>query len=233
MRIRVINPVTKVVLGGEILPPLPDFVQAELDWVKEGLPSIECRYDDAVSVPALLERVKAAARDRVDGIVINCFMDPGLKTARELVHIPVAGPAESAMLLASSLGQSFSVILPAASGAPIVVDEAIAYGVRDNLASVRSVEMAVAELSDHRRLTRELMVQAEKAMIEDGAHVIILGCTGMCGVTARARQEIANRGYDVPVIDPTQAAIGLLAALYTMGVHHSGRAYEVPSWRRG
>ncbi len=149
-----------------------------------------------------------------------------------MVHNPVAGPAESAMLLAVSLGQSFAVILPAASGAPIVVDEAIAYGVKDHLVAVRSVEMPVSELSDHERLIGELVSQAEKSLIEDRAHAIILGCTGMCGVTAGVRGEIRDRGYDVPVIDPTQAAVGMLLALHTMGVHHSRLTYDVPSWRR-
>jgi allantoin racemase len=233
MRIKVINPVTRTVLGDDVLPPIPDFIHAELDWLDEGPSSIECRYDDVICVPPLLDRVRDAATDGVDGIVINCFMDPGLKAARELVHVPVAGPAESAMLLAASLGQTFSVILPARSGAPIAVDEAIAYGVRDRLASVRSVEMPVAELSDHERLAAALIEQAELAMAEDGAHTVILGCTGMCGVTEAVWREIENRGHDVPVIDPTLAAIGMLVALHTVGVHHSGRAYEVPAWKSG
>jgi allantoin racemase len=211
---------------------MPDFVQAELAWAAEGFPSIECRYDDALAVPNLLEMVKDAEKDGVDGMVINCFMDPGLKPARELVKTLVAGPAESAMLLASSLAQSFSVILPAASGASIVVDETVAYGVRPRLASVRSVEMPVAELSDHDRLSKELLTQAKKAIDEDGAHAIILGCTGMCGVTANIKKDMAEQGYDVPVIDPTQAAIGMLLAFITMGVRHSERTYGVPSWRK-
>jgi allantoin racemase len=232
MHIRVINAVTRKVLGDEILPPLPDFIRAETVWLEEGPASIECRCDKAVSVPAVLEQVKKAGDDGVDGIAINCFMDPGLQAARELVRIPVAGPAESAMLLASSLGQNFAVILPAASGVPIVVDEAVSYGVKDQLISVRSVEIPVAELSDHDRLTEGLVRQAEKALTEDGAHSIILGCTGMCTVTAEVRRKIRRQGFDVPVIDPTQAAVGMLAALHVMGVCHSSRAYEMPSWRR-
>jgi len=230
LKIRVINTVVRGVLGDEIVPPVPDFVELEIDWLDEGPSSIECRVDDALAVPAVLERVRAAAGE-VDGIVLNCFMDPGLEASRELVHVPVAGPAQSAMALAATLGQTFSVILPAASGAPIVVDEASRYVGRDRLASVRSVETPVADLHDHERLVEGLIDQAERAVASDGAHVVVLGCTGMCGVTAEVRRRLADRGHDFPVVDPTLAAIGSVVAQLLAGVHHSGIAYGLPSWR--
>jgi allantoin racemase len=229
MKIRIINAVVRGVLDEDILPPVPDFVTLECDWLDEGPSSIECRVDDARAVPAVLDRV-ALASGKADGIVINCFMDPGLEAAREMVRVPVAGPGQSAMALATTLGRVFSVILPAASGAPIVVDEAIRYVGRDRLASVRSVETPVAGLHDHDRLIEGLLDQAERAVLEDDAEVVILGCTGMCGVTAAVRGGLADLGYDIPVIDPTLAAIGNVVAQLLAGVHHSGRTYAVPSW---
>lgn len=230
MKVRIINAVVRGVLDDDILPPVPDFITLESDWLEEGTSSIECRVDDVRSVPAVLERVIAAAGE-VDGVVLNCFMDPGLEAARELVHIPVAGPGQSAMALACTLGQTFSVILPATSGRPIVVDEAIRYVGRDRLASVRGVEMPVAELHDGDRLTEALLEQAERAVLEDGADVVILGCTGMCGVTAAVRSGMAELGHDIPVVDPTLAAIGNVVSQLLAEAHHSGRTYAVPSWR--
>lgn len=229
MRIRVINTVVKDVLSDDVLPPLPDFVSAEVDWLDEGPSTIECRADEARAVPLALDRIVAAAAEGVDGIVVNCFMDPALAPARELVRVPVAGPAQSAMTLATTLGDRFSVILPAASGAPIVAEQAAAYVGRDRLASVRSVEMPVAELRDRERLVRGLVAEAGRAIEEDGAHVVILGCTGMCGVTSAVRAALAGR--DVPVLDPTLAAVGAVVAQCVAGVAHSGAAYALPAWR--
>ena len=231
MRIRIVNTVIRDVIDDDMLPPVPSFVRLEVDYLSEGPSSIECRADEAACVPAVLEKVRDAAADGVDGIVLNCFMDPGLEPARELVHVPVVGPAQAAMTLATTLGQTFSVVLPAASGAPIAVDEAIRYVGRDRLASVRSVEMPVAELHDSARLTEGLLEEAERALADDGAHVVVLGCTGMCGVTAVVRQGLAERGHDVPVVDPTLAAIGSVVSQVLVGVHHSGVAYALPSWR--
>lgn len=229
MRIRIVNTVVRGSLAEDSLPPLPPFVRAEVDWLAEGPTSIECRADEARAVPAVLAAVVAAAQDGVDGIVVNCFMDPALGPARESMHVPVAGPAQSSMTLATTLGDRFSVILPAASGAPIVTEQAHAYVGRERLASVRSVEMPVAELRDHDRLVAGLVEQAELAIAEDGAHVVILGCTGMCAVTNAFRAALAH--HDVPVIDPTLAAVGAVVTQAILDVHHSGPAYALPTWR--
>ena len=230
MRIRIITPVVKGVLGDDIIPSLPSFVQAEAGWLAQGPPSIECRVDSAHAIPSLLDAVLAAAADGVDGMVLNCFLDPGIGAARELTRVPVAVPAQSAMTLATTLGDRFSVILPAASGTPMVVGLADAYVGRGRLASVRSVEMAVAEMRDHKRLVAGLVEQAERAIKEDGAHVVILGCTGMCSVVKAVTTALAH--HDVPVIDPTTAAIGAVVSQLMLGVRHSGPAYALPSWRR-
>lgn len=231
VRIRVVNAVVRGVLDESILPAVPDFISLECDWLDQGPSSIECRVDDYLAVPHILEKVRIAAEQGVDGILINCFMDPGLEAARELVQVPVAGPAQAAMTMAVTLGQRFSVILPAESGVPIVRDEAVRYGVERALAAVRSVEMPVAELSDQDRLVAELACQAERAVQEDDAHVIILGCTGMSYVSECFRSELAERGLRVPVIDPTLAGIGWLVAVGVLRVSHSARAYSLPSWR--
>jgi allantoin racemase len=229
MRIRIVNPVVRGVLDEDVLPPLPPFVCAEVDWLSEGPLSIECRADEARAVPAVLDAVLAAAADGVDGILVNCFMDPALEPARELTHVPVVGPGQSSMTLATTLGDRFSVILPAASGAPIATAQAHAYVGRERLVSVRSVEMPVAELHDHDRLVDGLVEQAERAIADDGADVVILGCTGMCGVTSAFRAALAH--HDVPVIDPTLAAVGAVVAQAILDVHHSGPAYALPTWR--
>lgn len=232
INIRVVNPATGGNLGHDIVPPLPDFVRVEVDWPRHGLDFIESRTDHALCVPYVLERVAAAAREGMDGVMINCFMDPGLGPARELVHIPVAGPGESSMLVAASLGRCFSVVTPSATAGPIVYEQAISYGVSHRLVSVRSVEVPVADMGDHQKLAGVLVDQAKLAIEKDGAHVLVLGCTGMSLTAQVVRESLRQCGFDVPLIDPQSAAIGMLVALSIMGTHHSGVAYALPSRRR-
>ncbi|WP_277223052.1 aspartate/glutamate racemase family protein [Mycolicibacterium hassiacum] len=231
MNIRIIHPVVEGAVE-DALPALPDFVCATTEWLDEGPSSIECRYDEAMCTPLVLERIRRAAAEGVDGVVVNCFMDPALRAAREMVSIPVAGPGESAMMLACLLGRMFSVVLPAASGEPIVEEQAAVYVGRQRLASVRSVEMPVAGMRDHERLLPTLVEQGRLAVEEDGADVVILGCTGMGGVSEGFRREFGSLGLGVPVIDPTTAAVSAIVAQVMSGVAHSERAYALPSWRK-
>ena len=77
-----------------------------------GPASIESHYDEALSVPGLLEEIARAQAGgpAADGFVIACFGDPGLDAARELADGPVVGIAEAAMHAASFLGRGFSVV---------------------------------------------------------------------------------------------------------------------------
>lgn len=229
MRIRIVNSVVEGAVTKASMPAFPPFVTAEVDWLPTGRSSVECRLDAIEVQPALLGQIQRAEDAGVDGVVINCFMDPGLEPAREQSGIPVVGPAQSAMTLAITLGERFSVILPAASGIPIVRRQARVYTGIDRLASVRSVEIPVAELADPDRLVDGLVTAGRQAIDDDGAEVLILGCTGMSYVTDRARERLAGTG--VPVLDPTLSAVGAVISQALQSVRHSGAAYGLPSWR--
>lgn len=108
-------------------------------------------------------------------------------------------------------------------------DQATAYGVKDKLASVRSVEFPVLEMEEGReRLSALLVEQAVKAVQEDGAHVIILGCTGMMGLALEVEEGLRERGCPVPVIDPATVALKTAEALVDLGLSHSKKSYPYP-----
>ena len=64
-----------------------------------------------------------------------------------------------------------------------------------------------------------------RAIEEDGAHVIVLGCTGM-SAAARPLAECVG----VPVIDLASCAIKLARSIVEMGLSHSLRCYP---WLQG
>src|SRR3982750_1764322 len=59
-----------------------------------GPASIEGYYDEAMSVPGILNEIRKGEAEGVDGYVIACFGDPGLYAAREAARGPVIGVAE-------------------------------------------------------------------------------------------------------------------------------------------
>jgi allantoin racemase len=197
-----------------------------LDW---GTASIESLRDEALAVPDILYKVLKAEQDGMDAVIIDCMSDPGLYPARELVRIPVVGPAEASMHLGAILGHRFSVLTVFDSDIPAVEDLVTRYGLANKLASVRAFNIPVLELhKDLEATVQNLVDLSEITLREDGAHVIILGCTGLAGLAPRIQSILADRDFDVPVIDPPSVAIKLAESLVYMSLFQSKRTYEYP-----
>ena len=160
------------------------------------------------------------ARSRGDGfdaVVIACFEDPGLYGARELLAAPVFGIAESAMLIARTLGHSFSIITTPARYRPITTDLVRLYGLERRCASVRTVELPEPLLDDD-TAAAILSIEARRALEEDGAEVLIIGCSKL----SRFDKEL-ERSLGVPVLDGVACAIKLAEACVGYGLRTSKR----------
>jgi allantoin racemase len=232
MKVRIITPITTRGFTSAddfsaIVRPDTELSHIEID---HGPASIESEFDEMLATPATVARIAQAERDGMDAVVINCMGDPGMMAGREVVSIPVVGPCEATMHIAAMLGHTFSVITVLKSLRPIFENQAKVYGLRDKLASVRAVEIPVLELEDDRdRLVNALIDEAILAINEDGAHVMIFGCTGMLGAAEAVQRGLEARGYDgVPVIDSMVAAVKLAEALVDLGVRHSKRTWPFP-----
>jgi allantoin racemase len=165
MKIRVIVPVTT-----------KEFVAAteiSVIGLDRGPASLESDYEDALAVPDILAKVRAAEAEGMDAVIIDCMADPGLSPARELASIPIVGPAQTAMHLAAILAHRFSVLTVLERDIPLIDRLARLYGLEGNLASVRPVNIPVLELDkDRERLLEALVEQSARAVVEDGAHII-------------------------------------------------------------
>jgi allantoin racemase len=155
--------------------------------------------------------------------------DPGLDPARELASIPVIGPAQAAMHLAAMLAYRFSVINVLEQGIPRVHRQILRYGLAEKVVSVRAINIPVLEMAEDReRVIRALIEESAKAVREDGAHIIVPGCTEMIGMAPVVQEGLAEQGCEVPVIDPPAVAIKLAEGLVDMGLTHSKRTYPLP-----
>jgi allantoin racemase len=73
-----------------------------------------------------------------------------------------------------------------------------------------------------------MLEKAVEAIEEDGAHVIVLGCTGLAGLDEQVKSGLLHAGHDVPVIDPAGISLKLAEALIDAGLSHSKRTYPTP-----
>lgn len=192
-------------------------IRADVVGLRKGPASVETFFDEAFAAPGVLDVVVRAA-GRYQGVIVNCFADPGVEAARELVDIPVVGPAEASMLLALTLGHKFAVVSTFANSGPWVERQARAWGLSSRLAWATGVEMPVLELAADSATSARLIGDAcLEAVRRRGAEVIVLGCTAMAGLAETIRRRLAEEGLDVPVIEPLAAAFRMLQALLELG----------------
>jgi allantoin racemase len=231
MHIHLVTPITTQGIRtlDDVAPLMSDELKITQSLIEMGPASIECEFDEALAVPGVVVEAIKAERAGADAIIIDCMGDPGLKAAREVVSIPVLGPADASMHLAAMLAHRFSVVTVLESVVPMIENLAKVYGVSEKLASVRVIDIPVLELeAAPERLTSELSQASLAAVEEDGAHAIVLGCTGFLGCAEAVDAALKAKGYDLPVIDPIPATVCVAAAVVRAGLRHSKRTYGTP-----
>src|SRR6478609_5679105 len=175
-----------------------------------GPASIESHYDEALAVPGLLAEIASGERDGADGYVIACFGDPGLDAARELARGPVIGIAE-VTTLGRTRGRAWEL--------------AARYGMSTFCRNVRACEIPVLELDLPGSPARERITQeCKRAVEDDGADVVVLGCAGMADLCAYLSEQVG-----VPVVDGVAAATKTVESLVALGLQTSTRSeYAAP-----
>jgi allantoin racemase len=204
-RIRVINPnsneaVTEAM--SEALEPLrfaggPEIVCSTL---QEGPFGVETQADaEMVTMPL---RRMVEADNASDAFVIACYSDPGLHVCREGTARPVFGIAECGVLTALARAERFGVIAIRQRSIARHVRYLRQMGLIDRLAGERPLEMSVAETASGDKTLDRMIAVGRELKERDGADAIVMGCAGM----ARHRRPL-EEALDIPVIDPTQAAV--------------------------
>lgn len=221
MRIKIINPNTTWSMTEKIGACASAVVAPTTEVIavspRMGPVSIESHYDEALATPGLLDEIRSGEAEGIDGYVIACFGDPGLKAAREMACGPVVGIAEAAMHLASMLGSRFSVVTILGRTMGQAWHLAQIYGMQPYCANVRACELPVLALEDA-QINAKSYIEAEcrLALQEDDADVIVLGCAGMADLCEEISQSLG-----VPVIDGVAAATKLVESMIQLGLRTS------------
>lgn len=216
MRILVINPNTTVAMTEKIGAAARRVASAGTEIVAvnpaSGPVSIEGYYDEAISVPGLLE-VIGQQRD-FDAVIIACFDDTGLDAARCVTDRPVVGIGEAAYHMASMLSNKFSVVTTLARSVPALEHNLHKYGLAARCVRVRSSEVPVLDLEKPgSEACDRISAEIGRAINEDRAEAIVLGCAGMTDLADQLARQ-----HGVPVLDGVVCAVGLCEAMARLGL---------------
>ena len=227
MRIHVVNPNTTASMTDKIAEAARVAASAGVEVSAAnpayGPPSIEGYYDEAFSVPGLLDEIAKAAD--ADAFVIACFDDTGLEAARCATLAPVVGIGEAAFHMAALIAEKFSVVTTLARSIAPIERNLVKYGLAARCARVRAADVPVLALEDADS-PASAMIRAEiaRALAEDRAEAIVLGCAGMTDLA----HDLA-RAFGVPVLDGVACAVALAESLVRLGLKTSKRnTYAAP-----
>lgn len=161
----------------------------------------------------LVARAVAEHAQAADAFVVACFSDPGLHAAREATAKPVMGIAESGLLMAMALGNHIGIISILATSIARHWRYVRAMGIESRVAADLPVGLGVAQLADE-ATTFARMREVGRTLIEaHGADVLVMGCAGMARYRGALEQELGR-----PVVDPSQAAVGMALTALRFGL---------------
>ena len=209
--------------GTEVIASNPDM----------GPQSIEGFYDEAFSVPGLINEIKRHAD--ADAYVLACFDDTGLDAARCCTESPVIGIGEAAYHMASMIGTRFGVVTTLSRSVAALEHNLVKYGLMARCSGVRASDVPVLELESiavdgvtSNPAYEKICLGIDAAIKIDKAESIVLGCAGMADLPKRLTRE-----FSVPVVDGVAAAARMAESLAALGLTTSKiGAYAAPAAKR-
>jgi allantoin racemase len=172
---------------------------------REGrLSHIEFRAYEAMATRGIVRAARQAAREGFDAFAIGCFYDTALHDAREVSgEMIVTAPCVASCEIAASLANRFGIIVGRRKWVHQMHSTVREHGHEHRLSGFYHVEMGVTEFQqDHAETGRRLIEAGSRAVEEDFAEALILGCTMEVGFYYEVEARLG-----VPVIDPSIAAL--------------------------
>lgn len=192
--------------GTEIVGITPDF----------GAESVEGNFESYLAAVGVMAKI-AAYDGPYDAVIQAGYGEHGREGLQELLDVPVVDITEAAAATAMFLGRSFSIVTTLDRTVPLIEDRLMLAGLRERCVSVRASGIAVLQVEQDATLAADAVFQqAEIAVNQDRAEVIVLGCGGMSGLDRRIQDRLG-----VPVIDGVTAAVTIAEGLVRLGLSTS------------
>lgn len=195
--------------------------------VDEGPLTIESGVEEAWCVYGAMKKA-VEIESSFDGLVIGCFGDPGLRPLRELLEIPVVGPAQTTFYTAAQISDRFGWLTILDSTLPMSHEQAVEYGLEDRCVSIRTVDAPVLSIDhDSDELVERMITVGQRAIEEDGAEALFPGCMSLS--FAQRHEEIQDT-LGVPFLDPARLALEQATVWARHGIVASRKTYPEPSY---
>lgn len=231
MKIKFINPFGTSNYDSIIFDTLNVYARKDTELIieplKDGPKNIDYYWSKHLMETKIFESVLNSEKEGFDAVIIGCCYDPGVRVSRELVDIPVIGPLEASLQMASYFGHSTSVLTDHRKAVPAIKDIVHVYGYDYQCKSVDCIDWYVEDM-----ITSPLETACaaynlgKKYMQQHNTESIILGCTIISACLEYAILNGKKEYLDFPILNPNTMALKMaesLAHLKQLNRYHINR----------
>lgn len=161
---------------------------------------------DAATLAHALPQIEALAHTwaaELDGLIVSCAADPGLKKLKATLPIPVVGAGEACCEVALRHGPRIGVIGIEADAPPVfharLGDQLMRYRQPDGVACTHDIHTDAGKLA---------IIAAVQALETEDADAVALACTGMATTDVAALVAPYTK---LPVVNPVLASGAAMA----------------------
>jgi allantoin racemase len=205
----------------------PD-TEVECVPVRNSATLVDCYYEDLVFDMYITEAGLRAEEEGYDAVVMDTVSDSGMYALRSRLQIPVIGPGLVSYLVGILLGHRFSIITMWDKWTHLYEKNLALYDLKQKCASIRAVnippDVEALFTGKEEEMFAKLTAEAQKAIDEDGAGVILLGST-----TMHQAGDYMSEHLRAPVVNPGPVAIKLTESIVQLGLTHSKVDFPSPS----
>ncbi len=184
---------------------LPEGFQIRISTLPTGPEFLDSHDDFDKAIATTGKHFETFDPKDVDVVILGGALDPGLPQVRKVAKVPVVGPMESSLFIASIAAKPISVVTVDEYAVAATWRGAEQTAVKPEILSVRSMETPVRTIVGDLEAGRTaLRRECTAAVREDGAQGIMLGAMTLptLGLTETLRAELG-----VPIYDPLRLAI--------------------------
>jgi len=210
-----------------VAPVLASGFTLDVVNIPKGFPAIQSRFSLEHNAQHVVDLV-CELGPKYNGVFVSDFDGCGVESCREILSVPVVDAFAPQASIAMSLAQTFSIITPSDTLIGLDISHPRALGLTESLASVRPMDISVNDLGKHDEVIDRAYDASVKAITQDGAQAILLGCSAMMNVAKPLSARLAADRYPAIVIDPNLAAVAFLQMLVRCGLSQSPICYPTP-----
>lgn len=189
----------------QVKSPTTDLTVAHLD---EGVAELESSVDIARVSGPLLDYLEKNI-ESFDGVIVDCYSDPAVSAARELLQKPVLGVGEAAEYLACAVGHRIGIVASSERTWRHIKEQARIRGTADRIAAIRCWGASpLGLMDDDEGALRFLRTHVEEMHRTAAIDTVIISCGSNLALDRDLSAELG-----LPLVVPEQAAVKMMEAV--------------------